>query len=187
MIRVAAFIDGGYLDSVLRNEFGGIKLDYETFVQELVLQIRPDAHILRTYYYDCLPYQSSPPTPDEARRFAKRQKFFESIDRLSRFEVRLGRLARRGPDAKGQYEFEQKMVDVLLSIDLVRIGTKGQITDAILVAGDSDFVPAVQVIKNEGIAVRLVHGNKPHNELWNMVDERVKITGELVNKVMWRS
>ena len=40
--------------------------------------------------------------------------------------------------------FKQKMVDVLLSVDLVRLSWSKQIQAAILVAGDSDYVPAVE-------------------------------------------
>ena len=79
------------------------------------------------------------------------------------------------------------MVDVLLSIDLVRLSARGQITDIALAAGDSDFVPAVEVAKNEGVSVWLYHGNRPHNALWDAVDERIKITQDLINKIRWQS
>jgi uncharacterized LabA/DUF88 family protein len=185
--RVAIFIDGGYLDKLLRNEFGGIRINYEKFSDEILAQIHPDAYLLRTYYYHCLPYQSNPPTQEESKRFSSMQSFLSSINRLPRFEVKLGRLARRGPDENGHYFFEQKMVDVLLSIDLVRLSARGQITDIALVAGDSDFVPAIEVAKNEGVSAWLYHGNRPHNALWEASDERIKITQNLINQILWQS
>jgi uncharacterized LabA/DUF88 family protein len=186
MSRVAIFIDGGYMDRVLRDEFNGMRIDYTAFSREISALISPDTYILRTYYYHCLPYQSNPPTREESERFALRRNFLDAINRLPRFEVKLGRLARRGPDIHGQYFFEQKMVDVLLSIDLVRLSAKGQITDVALVAGDSDFVPAIEVTKNEGVLVWLFHGSRPHNALWDIADERIRITQDFLNRVLHR-
>lgn len=88
MGRVAIFIDGGYLDYVLRDH-GLPRLDYQKFA---VLLAGKD-EILRTYFYHCLPYQSVRPTPDEAKRFGGMQGFLNALSRLDRFDVRLGMLA----------------------------------------------------------------------------------------------
>jgi uncharacterized LabA/DUF88 family protein len=186
MSRVAIFIDGGYVDKVLRHEFGGAKIAYARFSQEISAQIHPDIDILRTYYYHCLPYKSDPPTPEESQRFASMQNFLDAINRLPRFEVRLGRLARRGPDKDGRYYFEQKMIDVLLSIDLVHLSSKGQIGYVAIVGGDSDFVPAIKMAKSEGVSVWLFHGERPRNDLLDIADERIRITQALVNRVLWQ-
>jgi uncharacterized LabA/DUF88 family protein len=77
------------------------------------------------------------------------------------------------------------MVDVLLSVDLVRLSTGGQISHAALVAGDSDFVPAVQAARNAGVSMWLFHGERYHNELWKLADERIRISPELIEKVRW--
>jgi uncharacterized LabA/DUF88 family protein len=186
MSRVAIFIDGGYVDKVLRHEFNEVKISYEAFSREIAAQIHPDVDTLRTYYYHCLPYKSNPPTQEESERFASMQDFLDAINRLPRFEVRLGRLARRGPDRHGQYFFEQKMVDVLLSIDMVHLSSKGQIAYVAIVGGDSDFVPAIKMAKNEGVSVWLFHGRRPRHDLWDIADERVRITQDLVNRVLWQ-
>ena len=141
--------------------------------------------MLRAYYYHCLPYQSNPPTPTEQALFAKKQKFFAALDRLPRFEVRYGRLERRGPDTSGQYRYEQKLIDVLLSVDLVRLSATRQITHAALVAGDSDFCPAVNVAKMDGVSVWLFHGQNPHRELWRMADERVLIDTNFASAILY--
>jgi len=67
MRRVATFIDGGYLDKVLRHELKGVRIDYAAFSRQILAQIHPDAYALRTYYYHCLPYQSNPPTQEAGR------------------------------------------------------------------------------------------------------------------------
>lgn len=79
-------------------------------------------------------------------------------------------------------------MDILLGVDLVSLSVKQMITHAILVTGDSDFLPAIDVARNEGILVHLFHGSKtpPHRELWDRCDERTPIT-ELFIKPLLRA
>lgn len=161
MSRVAIFIDGGYLDFVLREEFGLARIDYAKLSEEIAQGI----DILRTYYYHCLPYQSNPPTLEEKERFRSAQRFFDTLKRLPRYEVRLGKLAFRGVDQSGTPIFEQKGVDLLLGIDLALLSGKRQITHAVLLSGDSDLCPAVAATKPEGVLVRLYHGKNVANDL----------------------
>ena len=181
MNRCAIFIDGAYLEFVLKGEFGRPPIDFAT----LANRIAGARELLRTYFYDCLPYQSARPTPDERERFARRQRFHHALNRIQRFEVRLGKLAFRGTQ-DGRPIFEQKRVDILLGVDLVQLATKHQITDAMVVAGDSDFLPAIEVAKQEGVVVHLFHGASPHNELLTRCDERVRIDGEFVDAIRRR-
>jgi uncharacterized LabA/DUF88 family protein len=69
--------------------------------------------------------------------------------------------------------FEQKRVDVMLSVDLVRHAAAGHIQHAILVAGDSDFIPAVAAAKESGVTVSLWGGAPKtiHRDLAWMADE----------------
>ncbi|MCD6283467.1 NYN domain-containing protein [bacterium] len=163
MSRIAVFIDGAYLDKITQSETGG-RADLHLLPERLAQGIP----ILRTYYYNCPPYQSNPPTPDEMRRFSSMDKFFSRISRFSNFEVRQGKCVKRGDD------YQQKMVDVLLSLDLAKLSMKRAITHAALVAGDADYVPAVETAKYEGVEVWLYHGRetRPHNELWLVADKR---------------
>jgi uncharacterized LabA/DUF88 family protein len=182
MGRVAIFVDGGYLDYVLR-DYGFPKVDYQKFAKLLA----GDAEILRTYFYHCLPYQSPKPTPEEAARFGARQGFLNALSRLDRFDVRLGKLEYRGKDAtSGKLIFEQKRVDILLAVDLVLLATKQRIETAVIVTGDSDFLPAINTAKNEGVSIHLFHGiglNQPHRDLWEMADQRTTITKDLLKTV----
>ena len=79
--------------------------------------------------------------------------------------------------------FEQKRVDILLGVDLVLLAAKQSISEAILVAGDSDFIPAVTIAKSEGILVKLYHGARPHADLRREADERIQITQALVDTI----
>ena len=178
--RVAIFIDGAYLDYVLKDEFKDARIDLEVLSKVL----SRESDILRTYYYHCPRYQSNPPTQDERDRYAAQRRFFTALERLPRYSVRLGRLAYRGKDDTGRAEYEQKRVDILLGVDMAQLAAKQSIQEAILLAGDSDFIPAVIAAKQEGVLLKLYHGEKPHSDLWQEVDERVRINQQLIDQVL---
>ena len=178
--RVAIFFDGAYLDKVLLHEFGGARIDYHALSQKL----KGNSFILRTYYYHCPIFQGDPPTQKERERYSIQRKFFDSINKLPRFAVRLGKLARRGSNPDGTPHYEQKRVDIQLSVDMVQLATKHRIEDAVLLAGDSDFIPAVVAAKSEGVLVRVFHGDRIHYDLSQEADERNRITPDLVNSVL---
>ena len=181
MYRVAVFVDGGYLDRELDNKRQGHRIDYDKLVDNIVAKAGDDRTIIRVYYYHCLPYQENPPTQEQRDKFGRAQGFFRALQRTARFEVRLGRLAFRGTRTDGTPIFEQKKVDLMLGLDLMSLSAKHIVDEVFLVAGDSDFVPAVNAVKKEGIVVYLVHGDTPHDDLLDEVDERIPITQELVS------
>lgn len=180
MGRYAVFIDGGYVRKVLQ-AFGEPRISY----QKLSDYFAQGDERLRTYYYDCPPFQSREPSSAELERAQRFDGFISALgENVSRCQVRLGRLARRIlPD--GTERFEQKMVDVLLTVDLVRLSCERQIQRAVIIAGDSDFVPAIQVARDAGTIVQLYHGTTPlpHDELLHACDDRVLITKELITAV----
>ena len=181
MSRVAVFIDGAHLDFTVRHEFPGTRIDYGKLATELV---PPGLDLLRTYYYHCPPYQSNPPSPEEKIRKASFDRFHDALQKLPRFQVRLGVLAKR--TAGGQVYFEQKRVDILLGVDLVRLSAKDQINEAVIVAGDSDFLPAIDAAKDDGILIRLVHGPDTHDALRVAADERKRIDKAFIDRVKRR-
>ncbi len=186
MGRLAIFVDGRYIDSVARHGFE-VQLDYGKF-SAAIAKVVDDrtvepVELLRTFFYNCLPYQSRKPTADEAQRYSQARSFYDALGRLPRYEVRLGRLAYRGTDSKGAPIFQQKGVDLLLGLDFALLAGKHQIAHAAIVSGDSDLVPAVTVAKQEGVCVWLFHGPGPKpgtpssyaRELWNVADERFEM------------
>ncbi|MGA8574953.1 MAG: NYN domain-containing protein [Candidatus Cybelea sp.] len=183
MGRVAIFIDGGYLDHMLRDEFAAARIDYEKFAAWLA----GDCDLLRSYYYHCLPFQSNPPTDEERRRFSSAQSFFARLSMIPRFHVREGKLAFRGRDAAtGRLILEQKRVDLMLGLDMALLAAKRQVTDVVLVSGDSDLLPAVEAVKSEGVLFRLYHGTlqRPHADLYAAADERNAITQDIINSIL---
>ena len=73
--KAAIFIDGVYLDHVLRDQFGGAQIDYRLLSETLA----GDADMLCTYYYHCPMYQSNPPTQDERDRYAAQRRFSQLL------------------------------------------------------------------------------------------------------------
>jgi uncharacterized LabA/DUF88 family protein len=187
MDRCAIFIDGAYIDKLFQHHLGGVRVDYAKFAQHISV----GCDVLRTYYYHCLPYQSSPPTTEERTRFAGSERYMAALSRLPRFQVRLGKLEYRGVKHDGSPIFAQKRVDILLGVDMVELAATRQINRAILVAGDSDFLPAIEVVKRHGVLTVLWHGTRGghgrqstcHNDLWDLCDERFEIDSVVANAV----
>ena len=177
MADTVIFIDGEYARKIFINK--NYRINIPKFI-ELVLKeskIEPGS-LLRTYLYTAPPFQSSNPTPEEKDRYKKFQSFLDYLQKQDSLEVRLGRTEKRDKD------FKQKMVDVLLSIDLVELSAKSKINTAILIAGDSDFVPAIQKAKNNSAKVILFcseNKNEYHLNLWNEADRRVFITKKMMD------
>lgn len=127
---------------------------------------------------------STPPTPEEKLKKSKFDKFIFALQKEDRFEVRYGRLAKRYlPD--GTEDFEQKMVDILLAVDLVQLSVQHQIQRAVLLANDSDFVPAIEIARNAGTVVELCYRipPRPHDELLQACDGRIQIDHVVINAI----
>jgi len=173
-------IDGGYFKYLIKNEFHNCRIDYSKFVNNIISRI-DDAVLMRAKYYDCLPYCSKEITLEEQRRHEKSVSFFNALKRLDKFDVVLGKLECRGIDKTGKKIFVQKRVDVELAVDICR--EKNNLYGVVLLAGDSDFIPAIKAAKDLGKVIILLHGeqNCYHQELWDACDSRIKITQEIIN------
>ena len=79
----------------------------------------------------------------------------------------------------------KERVDVMLGVDLVYLSAKQRITDAVLIAGDSDFLPAVEAAQDEGVLIHLFHGKTPHNELYLRCDERSSIDQQFIDAIRY--
>lgn len=180
LAQLAIFIDGGYAAKIAEQHLG-IWIDYEKLSRAVRDRIargtQEPLDLLRTYYYDCLPYQSDPPSADERDRFSKKRSFFSGLRRLPRYQVREGRLVYRGDDASGAPIFQQKRVDLMIGLDIAGLAAKRAITHAAVLAGDSDLLPAFESAQHEGITVWLVHGPRGTyaRELWELADDRFAV------------
>jgi len=175
--KAAVFIDLGYFSKSLKDEFDSVRVDLLKFSNKIC----GDCERFRTYVYDCDPFQDPSPSVEQKVRKANADRFHHVLKMLPRFEVRLGRLARR-MDAQGAPKYEQKGTDTQLSVDLVELCYKGIIGRAMLVTGDSDFVPAVVAAKNVGVIVEIHYYGGTHvsDELLEVCDGRFIINKEII-------
>lgn len=195
MAKLAIFVDGAHVDFLLRDEFGRAHIDCALFAEAVraavAAKCAEPVDLLRTYYYHCLPHQSSPPTSEESERYGRMRRFTDALDKLPRFKFRQGRLAPRGVDANRVPQFVQKRIDLMLGIDLALLSGKHQISHAALVGGDSDFMPAIEAGQAEGASMWLIHGpnvshdghSSYHRDLWNLADERFEMTQPFIDKL----
>ena len=169
-MRAAIFIDGAYLLTCLKKY--DLEPKYEDLADFFLKPLRKSVplDLLRCYFYYCAPWMSSEPTESEKRRMTEHESMMELITGQERWAVRLGKLHKRR-DGYKEY-FEQKRVDVLLSVDMVRHAAAGHIQHAILIAGDSDFIPAIEAAKESGATVSLWYGdgNTIHKDVLSAVD-----------------
>lgn len=70
-----------------------------------------------------------------------------------------------------------------MTLDLALLSGKRQITHAVLLTGDSDFIPAIKAVQSEGVLVWLFHGSSPHRDLWDAADERFPITQDFIDRI----
>lgn len=176
MEKTAIFIDGGYFTKILKNYFNSSDINYSK-LSITICEIL-NLSLLRTYYYTCMPVKRKN-NPEDEQRYMKMQRFLSNLKRLSRFEVKLGKLQLIG----GQ--FRQKMVDVLMSLDIVKKSSSKEIKQIILIAGDADFVPAIKTAKDQDVIVHLFYyPASVHNELLEEIDEAHIISNELINKCL---
>ena len=174
MEKATIFIDGGYFNRILKNHFEGVNIDYVKVSNEICKDLNLDR--LRTYYYHCLPIVRAGNREDE-KLHANMQRFIQNLKRLPRFEVKLGKLQIIGG------KFRQKMIDVLMSIDIIKKCIGKEIKHIILIAGGADFIPAIKTAKDYDNIVHLYyHQSSVHNELLDEMDEIHLISKEFIDK-----
>ena len=157
MGRLAIFIDGGYLTKVAMEV--GAWVDHEKLssrIKDAVAQNTAEPlDLIRTYYYDALPYQSAQPTEEESKRLSGKRKFFDALQMLPSYAVRQGRLAYHGEDAQGKPIFQQKGVDLMIGVDITLLAVKHQISHAAVISGDSDLLPARPSTRESSYGLRM--------------------------------
>lgn len=179
MHNAAIFIDAGYLEKVLSQKFRGGRVDYS----KIPALLRDDGdEVIRTYYYNCPPYQSSEPTDDERRRKSGYDKFKSYLLGLPRFEVREGKTVKKTPN-----EFGQKGIDTLICVDMVKLVYSNRIDKVILAAGDHDLVPGVRAVKEAMVLTKLVyHPGSVSDELYQLCDDRMPLNEKTVEGILRR-
>jgi uncharacterized LabA/DUF88 family protein len=194
-----AFVDSNYLQRAAcraaRLSPHDQRLDVEVVRDMLAagaLGTIPAGACRRVYWYDGAFDYGHPSAEGQ-------QRFLHAISQLDLVQPRLGSLSEITPawhrevrealTALGvdHERFEahypllpslrQKGVDILLALDLVRHAEHGRLSHALLLAGDSDFAPAIKAARDAGVLITLLApaDSRPSARLRALADETVEI------------
>ncbi len=149
--------------------------------------------IYRIFYYDCPPLNKRLENPVTKIGFNTirsneavfRLALFEELKKSRKVALRLGSLSENGawiikPDIGKKlinkkitvddltaesvhYEAPQKGVDMKIGVDIASLAYKQHIDQILLIAGDTDFVPAAKLARREGIDFIL-------DPMWNPIN-----------------
>lgn len=146
---VMIFIDGGYLRKEFNDAMHHENINF-TALQFFLRGLVDRGELVRCYYYD-----ANVDPLDDKDRHVKLNTFFDKIKECNSYEVKLGRLIKKGTNS-----FKQKGVDVLIAIDMITKAYEGQYEIAVLLAGDDDFIDVVKAVKDSGKRVYGVFSEK---------------------------
>lgn len=168
-MKAVVFIDGGHLRVLVRQ--AGNEYDPDFIEAVAFACVAEDESLLRVLHYDCAPYHGNLklPVSGELAPFQGSDEWLKVLAAKPRFAVRLGALKFRGfkpkrvPiasanlfDADFQPRFEQKGVDMRIGLDIASNADDRSIDRIVLIAGDTDCLPAMKVARTAGLQVVLV-------------------------------
>jgi len=143
------FIDAGFI-SKLSGHFGSGKYlvyDLKSFSENLCKKQNLDCK--RIFYYTAPPFQSSVPTKLEEMKTKGYDKFIKKL-RDKGIVVKEGKCQRLKIDES--FIYNQKAVDVFLAMDLTNVPIKfPNVKRVILISSDSDFIPVIKNLEENGI------------------------------------
>lgn len=168
--RVVIFVDGSNFYHALKGNFGITKIDFYAFSRMLC----GERKLIRTYYYN-VPIQKQ---LDE-EKYKRQQRFFEKLRVTPYLTLKLGRLEQR-PDGK----LVEKGIDIKIAVDMLRLAYTNSYDTGILVSGDSDYVDAIEGVKELGKHVENAYptpGESYH--LRQACDRFIPINREMIESI----
>ena len=171
------FIDGDYLNYVLRKEFDSVRINLLKFSNLLI----PDGELrYRTYYYKSPPYIFMN-ADEELERLENFDRFTHSIKNLSRFRVREVEIFR----SDGQCSITD--LNILMTIDATLTAIERKVDQITIISSSLDLLPLIRAVSDMGIPVIIYHGGEIPYKIHIAADETVKITEDLVEMCVLRN
>ena len=150
MEETLVFIDEGFLDKLTKLFGKGVRLKFDKFEFAKRIAEKQKLFCRHLFYYTAPPFQGTPPTEKEKSMKEGYDKFIFSLSKNKNITVREGR-CQKIINQKGEVEYNQKGVDVLLTIDLNHIKEDfPEINKVILISSDTDFCPIIKDVKKRG-------------------------------------
>jgi len=168
--RVMIFIDGSNLYHSLKNFFKRTDIDIGKLANKLLDRRR----LIRIYYYN-----AKVGLKEEPQRYRDQQAFFDSVSAIPYCELRLGRLVYINWPNTPPFE---KGVDIQLATDMITHSFKNNYDVAVLMAGDNDYVGALQAVKDNGknVEVALFGKERTSRQLRVAADKVITINGRFL-------
>ena len=171
------FVDVGVLRSLQRKYFrpqGRVITEWFRGLAEKELM---GERFLRLYWYDG---EHDPSHPG----YASQRKFLNAIGVTPGIQLRLGHLVAR-PE-QPERPLQQKGVDTLLALDLVRLAGRSVFTTAVLIIDDRDFSEAIRAAQDFGVRVLIATPNKHRvaSELTQLADGLIVIPPQVLEKML---
>ena len=174
--RVMIFVDGSNLYHSLKAFLKRTDID----IGRLGGRLLGNRQLVRIYYYN-----AKVGFKQEPERYQQQQAFFASISAMPYCELRLGRLVYTGnwPNTP-PYE---KGVDIQLATDMITHSFKNNYDVAVLAASDTDYVGALQAVKDNGkhVEVALFGKERTSMSLRVVADRIITMDGRFL-KGCWK-
>jgi hypothetical protein len=203
-MKYAVLIDGGFIRRKLGNQEHPLTFEGVTdFLEELKgHEALSGCALHRIYWYDAPPLDRIAQRPLRGGRvdfgatpLARASRaLFRKLSKIPHLSLRRGDLVFRGwrvrrgrlPDNGSavtltaddlEPHIQQKGVDMRIGLDIAALAMKGHANVIVLVAGDSDFVPAMKFARREGAQIFLVTlGHVVREEMLEHADLRLELT-----------
>jgi len=168
------FVDNGFF-KLVKKEFEKKSKKKKKFLQTFRnICKNENLDLKHLFFYTSPPYQSE--IPDEKEKtLIKNYKYLLNFLKYKKWiTIREGRCQRL--KIEDQYKYQQKGVDILISIDLMEIKEKYPLVkEIVLIACDSDFVPLIKNIQEKGIKVILyTYFDRKRNSPFSRYNELLK-------------
>lgn len=206
----AGFVDAGYLiaeGAKAIDKRPAQVLPRASYVTEWLA--RQTVEIIRTYWYDGALATTHP-------AYDKQRRYFDAIAYTPGIQLRLGHLVERQSRLEGPMrralrttanglgisadqliaEFDknwtfypdrqQKGVDTLIALDMVRLASRSAFETAIVISGDRDLAEVVRTVQDYGVQVLIATPNRASvaSEVLQLADNVIDIGQDAIQKML---
>jgi len=177
MKRVVLFIDGSNFYYGLKSIYGESKelsnFNFLKFGEKLA----SENDLICVHYYNApLDYKNNP------EKYAKQQKFFDKVKSTDKVKLILSRLQKRRIKGTDKDYYVIKGDDIHLASDMIKEAYEDVYNISILVSGDGDFIPAVNIVQEKGKLVENAYFKQSLSwHLKQKCDKSIKLTKEILD------
>jgi len=181
MEETIVFIDAGFLSKLSKHFGNGEYIKHNIVGLANNLAKKQNLVCETIFYYTASPFQSSPATEQEKKMKEGYDRFIISLSSYKRTVVRQGR-CQKIRNKQGVFEYNQKGVDTLLTMDLMSTPMKyPNVKTVILIACDSDFVPVIMNLNGMGVKTILcTYFDRKRNSNFSSSNELIKTVSKFV-------